>query len=242
MKIKSYEGDEPFIFISYAHRDMEKVMPIVERLNNDGYRVWYDEGIAPIETWDDFIAQKVKNCEIMLALISDNYINSDNCMDELSYARDCKKKILRVYVDKNVELPDGAQMRLNRIQAVFRTDFDNEDEFFSKLYLAKDISVCRKNPGENETASAKPEQYIDPDMTTKNYTGGEVYYGQLTNNLRNGYGKMTYADGSVYEGEWKDNKRNGRGIMTYPDGKVEEGEWKDDVKKFSLFGGKKPEK
>ena len=120
-------------------------MPIVERLDKDGYRVWYDEGIAPIETWDDFIADKVINCEIMLTFISNNYISSNNCMDELNYARSKNKKILRVHIEKSVALPDGAEMRLERIQAVFRTDYKNENDFFQKLYLAKDMSACLKS-------------------------------------------------------------------------------------------------
>lgn len=48
MKLKLYEGGEPYIFISYSHKAMGKVIPIVERLYKDGYRLWYDEGIAPI--------------------------------------------------------------------------------------------------------------------------------------------------------------------------------------------------
>lgn len=42
---KAYEGDEKFIFISYAHKDSETVYPIIEKLNADGYRVWFDDGI-----------------------------------------------------------------------------------------------------------------------------------------------------------------------------------------------------
>jgi len=32
------------------------------------------------------------------------------------------------------------------------------------------------------------------------------YKGNITNNKRNGYGKMTYNSGQVYEGEWKEDE------------------------------------
>ena len=42
-----YKGDRPFLFISYAHKDSERVLPIIRRLMAQGYRVWYDAGIDP---------------------------------------------------------------------------------------------------------------------------------------------------------------------------------------------------
>ena len=34
----AYQGNDPYIFISYAHRDSERVLPIVDRLLNEGFR------------------------------------------------------------------------------------------------------------------------------------------------------------------------------------------------------------
>ena len=171
--MQSYQGIEPYIFISYSHKDMDKVIPIVERLDKDGYRIWYDEGITPIETWDDYIAGKIKQCEIMLTFISNNYIGSSNCMDELNYARKKNKKILRVHIEKNVVLPSGAEMRLERIQAVFRTDYKNEDDFFEKLYLAKDINMCgkAKDTIQMDHVIDKSEEQPDIVKENKNETG-----------------------------------------------------------------------
>ena len=50
------------------------------------------------------------------------------------------------------------------------------------------------------------------------------YEGDYKNNMRNGFGVMTYPDGRKYEGDFKNNMRNGYGVMTYQDrGKYEEG-------------------
>ena len=41
----AYEGGEPYIFISYAHKDTDRVMPILKALAAKGFRIWYDAGI-----------------------------------------------------------------------------------------------------------------------------------------------------------------------------------------------------
>ena len=38
----AYKGEQPYIFISYAHKDSDVVLPIVAKLQQDGYRVWYE--------------------------------------------------------------------------------------------------------------------------------------------------------------------------------------------------------
>ena len=43
-------------------------------------------------------------------------MKSDNCKDELNFARDLQKERLLVYLE-NVKLPLGMAMRLNRLQA-----------------------------------------------------------------------------------------------------------------------------
>ena len=35
----AYEGKEPFIFISYSHKDSDRVVPIIEGLQQRGFRV-----------------------------------------------------------------------------------------------------------------------------------------------------------------------------------------------------------
>ena len=48
---KPYEGDKPYIFISYAHADDDAVLPIVSDMHRRGYNIWYDEGIEVGSEW-----------------------------------------------------------------------------------------------------------------------------------------------------------------------------------------------
>ncbi len=139
---KPYDGEEPHIFVSYAHRSRAEVLPVIARMQKDGYRVWYDEGIDPGTEWDENIAVHVKKCTVFLAFLSQEYLDSDNCRDELNYARDLKKARLLIYL-QDVTLPDGMAMRLNRLQAIHKYTYTNEEDFYAKLYTAPELEACR---------------------------------------------------------------------------------------------------
>jgi len=139
---KPYNGEEPHVFVSYAHRNRDEVLPVIARMQKDGYRVWYDEGIDPGTEWDENIAVHVQKCTVFLAVLSQEYLDSDNCRDELNYARDLKKARLLIYL-RNVELPSGMAMRLNRLQAIHKYTYTDEEEFYEKLYSAPELGVCR---------------------------------------------------------------------------------------------------
>ena len=44
----AYEGNQPYIFVSYCHKD-KKAMHIIRRVQQRGYRVWFDKGIRGAE-------------------------------------------------------------------------------------------------------------------------------------------------------------------------------------------------
>jgi hypothetical protein len=62
------------------------------------------------------------------------------------------------------------------------------------------------------------------------YPNGEVYEGNLTNNLKNGKGIYKYKDGSSYEGDWRDDQREGEGKLTDTQGNIYQGNFQADKK------------
>ena len=66
----SYEGPEKYIFISYAHKDSDRVLRILEKMTEAGYRIWYDDGIAPGSEWPEDIAAHLDGCAVFLAFVS----------------------------------------------------------------------------------------------------------------------------------------------------------------------------
>ena len=47
LPFRAYAGEEPFIFISYAHINKDIVYPEMLWVKQKRYRIWYDEGIHP---------------------------------------------------------------------------------------------------------------------------------------------------------------------------------------------------
>ena len=139
--IKPYQGGEPYIFVSYAHRDRDRIEVILRRLFASGYRIWYDEGIDPGTEWDNNIASHIEGCGCLLAFISANYLNSDNCKDELNFARDLQKDRLLVYLE-DVRLPLGMAMRLNRLQAIHQYVYAEQEELYEKLLSVPMFERC----------------------------------------------------------------------------------------------------
>ena len=132
-----------FIFISYSHIDKDCVMPIMNKLEAEGYNIWYDDGINPGSEWDENIASHINECSYFIAFMSNNYLSSENCKDELKYARKKNKKSLLIYIEE-CELTPGMDMRTNRIQCIYEHKYESKDKFFSKLFSAEDIGLCKK--------------------------------------------------------------------------------------------------
>jgi hypothetical protein len=92
-----YEGENPYIFVSYCHKDSRYVYPIIEHLAREGFRIWYDEGISPGSEWNEVIANHMSRAKLCLAFISENATASHNCRREINYALLKNKPLLSIF-------------------------------------------------------------------------------------------------------------------------------------------------
>ena len=145
----AYEGEQPYIFVSYSHRDNRTVHRIIEELQNKGYRVWFDGGIEAGSEWPEYIATHLEGAACVLAFISDTFVESHNCKRELNFAQELQKPLLNVYIE-DVELTAGMRMQLGLSQALFRKNYSDEESFLEALARAKILEDCR------ETVQAAP--------------------------------------------------------------------------------------
>lgn len=107
-RIQAYDGREPYIFVSYAHKNSSKVMPIIESLFKDKYRAWYDEGIAPGSEWPKNIEDHLKAASVVLIFTSKESLESSNCQNEIVNAIKANKEIYVYSLDdsNNIKLVD----------------------------------------------------------------------------------------------------------------------------------------
>ncbi len=140
-----YEGKKPYIFISYAHKDSHLVFPILEELDRRGYRVWYDDGIAPGSEWPENIAQHLDGCSLALAFISPNSIASVNCRREVTFALSKRKPFLGIMLQAT-EMSLGMEMQLSAQQCIMKYTYTSDEDFFRKVCSCPDLEPCLGQP------------------------------------------------------------------------------------------------
>ena len=155
---RPYEGREKYIFVSYSHRDRELVYPIIEKMTADGYRIWYDEGVAPDSEWPEYIAAHLDGSYTCLAMVSANSMRSQNCRREINFALSREKPLTVVYLE-DTQIPLGMEMQLSVTQPVYKYLFEEDTDFYNKLYCAESL---------NETFAVEPStsSSVSTDGTT----------------------------------------------------------------------------
>lgn len=150
----AYEGNKPYIFISYAHKNSDSVLPAIQALEEVGYPVWYDAGIQVGTEWPEYIAQHLLGCSLVIAFISEESIASPNCRQEIVYALDKRKHIITVHLDE-AQLPPGMEMQLNLCQALLAYKHSTVEGYIAELIKAPLISECLSLvPKEDEVEKA----------------------------------------------------------------------------------------
>lgn len=125
----AYSGSDPFIFVSYAHADSGRVYPEIKRFYDQGYNIWYDEGIAPGNEWLSDILEHLKACDLYIIFVTQNSIDSINVKKEFKYAINKGKNILPIYLEDFdvIEMDDEWEYELHNIQGILKTTLDEEE-------------------------------------------------------------------------------------------------------------------
>ena len=130
--IKAYSGNDPYIFVSYAHKDSEIVLPIIASLQKK-YNVWFDEGLHYGKEWDEEIIEKLKNCSMFIFMVTNASLCSQNCKDELEFAREKNKTFVNIYIQPNTETPEWFKFRFGRFHWCNLYTFSSCDEAIEDL-------------------------------------------------------------------------------------------------------------
>ena len=122
--IAPYQGDEPFVFVSYSHQDSSAVHAELVQLREYGFNVWYDEGISPGLAWRDELARAIDRSGLFLFFVTRHSVNSDNCLKELNYALSRERPLLIVHLEP-IDLPPGLALSLSDRQAIFKHELSS---------------------------------------------------------------------------------------------------------------------
>lgn len=166
-KPKAYRGDEPFVFVSYAHADDKLAYPLIAGLQERGLRIWFDDGMDIGDLWDEVLAKRVKQCTAMLCLVSTRFTDSNNCLDEIHNAKEQKKELLILHLEDEV-LPEIFQFRYSRFHALRLSAYSDQGELLDKLAATQKLRCCIEQTQEK---TQEPEE--SPEEL---YQKGEAYY------------------------------------------------------------------
>jgi tetratricopeptide (TPR) repeat protein/TolB-like protein len=118
---EAYRGDEPYVFICYAHDDQAVVYPELRWLHDSGINVWYDEGISPGEEWSEELGRAIENAERFVYFVSPRSVASRHCRNELSFAQNHDVPILSVHLEETA-LPSGVELAIGASQAMLKPE------------------------------------------------------------------------------------------------------------------------
>lgn len=154
-------NNKPYVFISYAHYDSGKVLPVIESMQKSGINLWYDDGVQAGSEWPEFIAEKVASCTKFVLFMSNAYLSSQNCKRELNFAVSRKKDILTIYIE-DVELSLGMEMQLGTYQAIYKNRFKSDADFCASLCSEICFNDCRDKKVEEKPPVVPPQEPTTP--------------------------------------------------------------------------------
>lgn len=133
------------VFISYSRADEAAVRRLAQKIESEGYEVWWDAELPPHKSYGEVIQEKVAQCKAAVVVWSDTAGQSEWVRAEADLARNAKKLIQTALGDIMPPLP------FNQIQFANIGDWQGEDDHPGwRKVKASLAELC----GEREPAAA----------------------------------------------------------------------------------------
>jgi hypothetical protein len=107
------------VFVSYSSRDGAALAQVTAALRRAHIGAWLDEELTGGEAWWNAILEQIRGCDVFIAALSKNYLESKPCQAELRYAQDLDRPILPV------QIGPLDSMRVNPLASVQAIDYQN---------------------------------------------------------------------------------------------------------------------
>ena len=149
----AYEGNEPYVFVCYAHDDSKIVYPEILWLRDQGINIWYDEGISPGAEFPERLGKAILGAKLVLFYVSPASVGSRHCRDEVYFGMDQDTPILASHIAET-EMPPGLALSTGTTQALMRHEMRQKD--YRKKLLAG-ISLLSGSPDSIDLAAISSE-------------------------------------------------------------------------------------
>jgi hypothetical protein len=129
------ESDTPYLFVSYASRDRDRVLPVVDRLSHLGIRFWIDKNKIPGGAdYTQEIPPAIRKSRGLVVFVSRHAFASDNVKKELGIAWERRKPLLPLLLEE-VEIPEKFFYHLVDVQHIALFG-EGEERWIESIQLA----------------------------------------------------------------------------------------------------------
>jgi hypothetical protein len=111
-------ADRPFLFVSYARADSERVYPMIEALQQKGVSVWIDRSLTTGNDWVSELEARLISCRAVMAFLSTSFVASKHCGREMRVADALNRSIIPVVLQDTELFGTGLGFILSNIQRI----------------------------------------------------------------------------------------------------------------------------
>lgn len=87
-----------YFFVSYAHADLHRMLPVLDGLHAAGYALWFDKGLLGGQDWDTGLALRLQGCRALVLFWSPASAASKWVEREVRLADELGKPIFAVRI------------------------------------------------------------------------------------------------------------------------------------------------
>lgn len=127
------------LFISYSSQDRSTVDALTTALRRGQQQVWFDQELGGGDSWWNKILEQIRNCEVFIVALSNNWLQSKPSQAELRYARALNRPILPVRIG------DVDSMRVNPLATLQIIDY-REPTVDAGIQLVTAVHALQSKP------------------------------------------------------------------------------------------------
>lgn len=216
-----FTDEQPYYFISYNSEDESRVSVYAKVLAAHKVPMWYDNGIEIGSKFEMKIAEKIEYCEAVIMFLSKNiFLKEESYVHkEFELATEYSQKTVYVVMLDAVKPPEvplrfrAWWTEVTKLQSINAYEFASAEACIQKFLERSDLLHV------DGQALLAPQKIIEKIR----FANGDVYEGDVQDDLPHGKGKYVTAEGDVYEGDFEKGKRHGQGKFVWKSGNSYEG-------------------
>lgn len=116
-KKRKSKAEGNYYFISYARKDINDVMPLIDAFDRNNIETWFDGDMEYLENWDVQLSSKIRDAKGVVLFLSENSMLSKWVNREITLSDELEKPILIIRLD-NSDLRSPLDIVLSRKQTV----------------------------------------------------------------------------------------------------------------------------